>query len=154
MLVKINKGRPFQNPSITGWNSRHHHTLIRSTGRYRPRAMPMLKRPVSLILYNSPKDCLSSYAQIWIIIHHCHKQKLEEMRKITRLTLNISKWQTRSGLSAKLSPETTRFLQGLLLTSHRPLFPRLATLGPLRMSTEQSDPTQPSAQRQTPEQIH
>ena len=66
------------------------------------------------------------------------------------ITLNTSKWQTRLLLSAKLSPDTMRLLQGLLLTSQRPLLPRLASLGPTLMSTLQSAPCQPSAHRQTP----
>ena len=103
-----------------------------------------------LILYNSPPKIVYHHAS-YLDNNTAAKQTKAPGKLRGRLTLNISKWQTRSGLSAKLSPETTRFLHGLLLTSQRPLLPRLATLGPVRMSTLQSDPTQPSAHRQTPE---
>ena len=64
--------------------------------------------------------------------------------------MNISKWQSSPGLSAKLSPETMKSLQSLPLTSHRPWFSRLATLGPSTSATPQSAPARPEAHRQTP----
>ena len=65
-------------------------------------------------------------------------------------TLKTSNVQDSSGRFAKLSPSIMRFLQGRVLTSQSPLFPRAPTLGPVRRSIVQSAPVQPSAQRQTP----
>ena len=72
------------------------------------------------------------------------------MLQVNVHTLNTSKWHASLSLEAKLSPNTMMLLQGLLLTSQRPLLARLATLGPEVTSTLQSGPSQPSAHRHTP----